>query len=347
MLFKLKSYLKKWIVFILHKIPSDSFFNTYLNANKFNQGFIIALHRIHLGKGHGFGLNNFIEISSFKLEEIILNLKKLNVKFVSLHELSGAIDRKINFDRPIVHFSIDDGYQDNFLSAFEIFKRHQVSFSIFITTDFINHNRPFIWWYIVEYIIQNNIPINFEKYHFHLTPMDYKTTKKTLLFDFCCNFIMGNIDKDKSYFEEKLIGYLPTGQNEIVPRMLSWKEINEMLSSGLCELGVHTKDHARFANLEKEEKIKQIIDCKRDIQINTGINSEFFAYPYGSKEDIGPVDDLEEIMTTCGIKLAFTTIPAELNISSSKVLMPRILLNEQANMYTLKTRINGSYQRGL
>jgi len=127
--------------------------------------------------------------------------------------------------------------------------------------------------------------------------------------------------------------------------MLGWKQINEMVSSGLCELGVHTKDHSRFANLTTSERLSQIKHCKKEIFMNTGVDATYFAYPYGSKADIGSTDDLEEIMIECGIELAFTTIPGELNNLSSKLLMPRVFLNDNANPYTLKTRLNGSYQR--
>ena len=343
---KSKSVFKKRFNYVLNRIPSNNFFNAFLKS-KSNKGIIIAFHRILSAQDQYSEFNSFIEISTFKLEEIIINLKKLHVRFVPLKELNDSLNISASFGYPIVHISFDDGYYDNYSAAFEILKKHNVCFSIFITSDFIDNELPFVWWYMVEYIIKNEIPVCFEKYDFAITENTYKTNVKIKIFESFRNFILDHIDNDRNYFEEKLLNYLPITHKNILPKMLGWKQINEMVSSGLCELGVHTKSHARFANLIALEKIEQIEYCKKEILVHTGINARYFAYPFGSKTDIGNTKDLEEIMETCGIELAFTTIPGELNNLSSKLLMPRIFLNARASMYTLKTRVNGSYQRDL
>ncbi len=343
----LKNYFKKRVFYFLNNIPSNIFFNTFLRKSKSNNGIIITLHRTLSVEEQGSAFNNFIEISASRLEEMIINLKKLQVKFVPLKELNYNLDKITRSPNPIAHISFDDGYYDNYTCAFKIFKKHNVCFSIFITSDYISNKLPFLWWYMLEYIIKNEIPVTFEKYNYSITKELYKANSKNKIFELSRDFMLNNIDNDNDYFEKKLLNYIPLSDSNIIPKMLGWKQINEMIDSGLCEIGIHTKSHPRFKNLTSEEKMMQIKHCKNEIFINTGIDSKYFAYPYGSKADIGSIDDLEQVMKNCGVNLAFTTVPGELNSKASKILMPRICLNDMATMYTLKTRLNGNYQRGI
>ena len=144
------------------------------------------------------------------------------------------------------------------------------------------------------------------------------------------------------YFEQKL---LPV--NCSIPKMMHWQHLNEMVSSGLCELGIHSKSHARFSQLTYDEKAREILDCKESIYKNTGMISNYFAFPYGSEGDIGDWCDMKKILDGSGIQLAFTTEPGELNVQSNKFFISRVFINDSANMYTLKSRINGTYQRGI
>ncbi len=280
---KLKIHFRKKFIYFLNKIPSANFFNAFVRSSKTNKGFIIALHRVLSAQEKNSEFNNFIEISAPRLEEIIINLKKLQVKFVSLKELNDCLNLNTNFRYSIAHISFDDGYYDNYSSAFEILKKHNICFSIFITSDFIGNELPFLWWYMLEYIIKNEVPACFEKYDFTISEDTYKTNTKSKIFESSRGFILNNIDNDRDYFEQKLLNYISLSDNNIVPKMLAWKEINEMISSGLCEPGIHTKSHARFANLNTSEKIKQIEYCKNEILIHTGIHVKYFEYPYGSK----------------------------------------------------------------
>lgn len=337
--------LKRIWVHLLHKIPSKHFFLFYFRFfNKSNVGMVITLHRITTSDKNGC-LNSFIEMSSKKLEKVIVELKKLNVKFVSLNELENSLkDGKRKY--PIVHFSFDDGYLDNYTSAFTIFKKYNVCFSIFIATDFINDQQPFLWNYLLENIIENKIPVSFEKYDFEITETMYSEILTETLFDDVRKIVLENLDGDTSYFKEKLFGYVKKN-SKFLPRMLDWEQVNEMAHSGLCEIGAHTKTHVRFKKLNDTQKAGEILACKNEIKKNTGIDVKYFAYPYGGVEDIGSTDSLPAIMQACGIQSAFTTVPFELNSASNKYLLPRIFLNNSTTVYTLKTRLDGTYQRNL
>ncbi len=304
------------------------------------------MHRVTASSTRQNGLNSFIEISHQNLEKIILNLKSLGVKFVSLAQLEQAVFEDAG-NQPVVHISFDDGYSDNYYFAFPILKRYNINFSIFVVSDFINQPAPFLWWYLIENIIENEQPVAFEKYDFSITRQTYLISPKQKIFEDFRILLLENADNDSFYFKTRLLKYAQLERPGLIPEMLNWSQIGEMLDSGLCEVGVHTKTHPRFSNLTMKQKMEEIRACKDEIKKHTGVEATSFSYPYGSPADIGPVDTMDEIMEACGIRLAFTTQSDELNKRINRYLIPREFLNNSATAYTLKTRLTGAYQRSV
>ena len=342
--------LKKIFLYLLNKIPSRRLFRFYFSKQHTNNiGMVVALHRITAAGTHTdqSALNSFIEMTGSRLEETIINLQKLNVKFIALSELPACLQNDPTEKKPFVHFSFDDGYLDNATLAYPILKKYHIPFSIFVTSSFIDNRRPFTWWYIIEAIIKNERELSFIKYDYSISQRDYQAKEKSKIFEDMVLFILANIDNDRSYFEQALTEQAQNLPEEAIPKMMCWADLNNMVSTGLCELGIHTNSHARFRDITMEEKRKEILLCKEAIRANTGISSKYFAYPYGAKEDIGSREGLKEMLKDCGIEMAFTTIPGELNKAADKFFIPRILINNNATMYTLKSRLNGTYQRGI
>lgn len=310
-------------------------------------GIVVSLHRVidAAGLATGRHLNDFIEISGAKLEKTIQDLIKLDAEFISLNTLNGYLEDNTISKKLAVHLSFDDGYLDNFTLAYPILKKYNIPFSVFIASELIDEEEPFLWWYMIEAIINHKLPVNFDKYLFAITAGDYETQSGQAIFAKFRAFVIENIDKDKHYFVETIGNYAARLPSFPLPKMMSWKDINTMLSSGLCELGVHTVSHARFRNITDEQKKYEILHCRERIELNTQIQSPYFAFPYGSREDIGDTTGLRNLLNECGIELSFTTESGELNEETDRLFIPRIFLNEATNMYTLKSRLNGYYQR--
>lgn len=308
---------------------------------------VIALHRVVEAAIpiKEPSLNNFIEITDKKLEETILNLQKLNVQFVSLGELETYLSQDKKPKRPLVHVSFDDGYLDNFTIAYPILKKYKIPFSIFVASDFINNDQPFLWWYIIEGIIKNEQTISFVKYNFLITENDYKTKSKQVIFEELRSLILEYVDRDRSYFEDQLKGYAKDFLEISIPKMMKWNHLSMMLESDFLELGIHTKSHSRFKCLDSDQKKEELLCCKVAIREHTDVTAKYFSYPYGAEDDIGNFDELKTILPDCGMKLAFTTIPGELNQTNNQFFIPRLFINNSVTIYTLKSRLNGSYQR--
>lgn len=68
---------------------------------------------------------------------------------------------------------------------------------------------------------------------------------------------------------------------------LSWDQLGEMVSSGLCTVGNHTHSHARPELLDERE----LDSCAQVVQAALGVVPEHFAYPWGV-----PVPRLDEAL---------------------------------------------------
>ena len=74
---------------------------------------------------------------------------------------------------------------------------------------------------------------------------------------------------------------------------LSDQQIQEMLDSGVFELGGHTISHPYLPNITIDVKKHEILECKNILEntFNTSVTS--FAYPFGvySDEDINIIEE--------------------------------------------------------
>ncbi len=309
-----------------------------------NWGMIVALHRVLGNEEVGSTHNSILEIKVQKLEELIQQLLALQVQFVTLKEAKEILACNNKPNKPIVHFSFDDAYKDNLTLALPIFEKYRVPFSVFVTSDFVDEQQPFVWWYMLDIIMQERLPLHFEKYGVELKYNAEGEESVPTNFNELAEFIGINIDRDFTYFKNKLTEALPDNLLSKMPPMLTWSDLKKLQESGLCEIGNHSKSHPRFANLTQEQKINQIQHCGKRIEAELGFVPTIFSYPYGAASDIGYANKKGEWLKEEGIELAVTTEPKPLNSSNNLLLLPRVFFTDAFNNYTVKSRLSGIYQ---
>ena len=106
-------------------------------------GRILMLHRVVEHRSDG--ANHELEITPDFLERTIDDYRRLGHKFVSIDEACDIISRG-RTDLPFVCLTFDDGYQDNYNTAYPILKKLEVPFTIYLTTGFIDNRIPMQWY---------------------------------------------------------------------------------------------------------------------------------------------------------------------------------------------------------
>ena len=77
-------------------------------------------------------------------------------------------------------------------------------------------------------------------------------------------------DWDKNEFKKK--------------KLMNFEQISEWLINGF-NIGSHTLDHVNLTKLNKNDKINQIINSKKDLNSKFNTDIDTFAFPFGSYDD--------------------------------------------------------------
>ncbi|MGD9625489.1 MAG: polysaccharide deacetylase family protein [Arcobacter sp.] len=113
-------------------------------------------------------------------------------------------------------------------------------------------------------------------------------------------------------------------------KMLSDEQIKIMIESGLIEIGSHTLDHVNLPKLNKEEKERQLIESKKQIEEKFDIKCDSFAYPFGFYDK-----DSVAIVKSSGYTNATTTVNGVFDKNKySNFEIPRIMVSGRQGLYS-------------
>lgn len=124
-------------------------------------------------------------------------------------------------------------------------------------------------------------------------------------------------------------------------RMLSNEQIKELLDSGLIEIGSHTLDHVNLPKLNKEEKKKQIIESKKQIENVFNIKCNSFAYPFGFFDE-----DSVKIVNEANYTNATTTVNSVFDKNKyTNFEIPRIMISGRQGLFSFILKIKKGRNR--
>jgi peptidoglycan/xylan/chitin deacetylase (PgdA/CDA1 family) len=287
-------------------------------------GTILMLHRVNEFENDKIFPNENLKVSPEFLDKFICSLKSNGYKLISIEELLLNLHLKKEIKKQIV-FTLDDGYLDNYLNAYPIFKKHNVPFTIYICSGLIDRTIN-AWWHDVEDVISQNDKIIFE----NKTIVCKTKEEKSKAFFILRNKIL-KLDS-KQYFTtmNSFLNNNYVNKNKNVSNLfMEWKHVIELSNDKLVTIGSHTKNHFPLNQLSKKEIIDDVI--KANEQIEKKINKKIFhfAFPYGT---INEVEKNEiQILDNLGFKSIVTARHGNIykNHLNYKYCLPRIMLNEK------------------
>lgn len=268
----------------------------------------------------------YVLASSFKKHLTYLK------KHFNIIPLDHLVDLKLEKSCII---TFDDGWSDNYTTAYPILIKHNVPATIFIATNKIG-SKDWPWPDKISLIIHgadgNDLNIIskliFEK--IRSLSMNIPLTRGL------------NVMK-KSIFKEEVISIIKNLPHEEALNLvsdiqlhtgniaytihdrnpwLSWNEINEMSEQGIS-FNPHTHNHVILTNVSPEAAEKEVFLSQQIIAHHLKKKPSSFSYPNGNYNS-----HIISIMRKHGISLAVTTAPGTIDQSASLLTLKRNMLHD-------------------
>lgn len=262
----------------------------------------------------------------------------LNELFSRAEESSAQAQRDKR--TPLV-LTFDDGYQDNYIHAFELARELKVPITIFLIPGYLE-KREYFWWRegqrlaraapLAEVTLEGvkyqlAQPAEREKLAHRIdTMLRYapSVSEREMLLIVIREALHMNVVPDEIGLEEasespggvaslKDAGALP----------LTWAQACEMQESGWISFGAHTMHHQILACLSDPAEVQyEVEECRRVIEQRLNCAVRSFAYPVGRTEHIGR--EALRAVQMAGYDWAVTTVAGVNTPQSDPYLLKRV-----------------------
>ena len=226
-------------------------------------GVIFMLHRVREPDDTDFAPNRLLEITPGFLEETIGLVRELGYACLSLDE---AVTRLIEGDRSerFAVFTLDDGYRDNLTDALPVFERHDVPFTVYLTTGLPDGTiAMFTRDGIEKYAAWNRI-----------------------------YWALRGLPEDLLRAEVRRLAAEHGLDLQALTRELamSWDEVRTLAAHPLASIEAHTAEHFAQAGLPDARARTDIEQGMTRIEAELGYRPRHFSYPYGDPSSAGDAD---------------------------------------------------------
>ena len=224
---------------------------------------------------------------------------------VSLKDVVEWLDGHKELPPYAALITFDDGYLDNYTSAFPILRRYDFSALIFLTTGHIGTDAPF-YWDMASYCFTHTrsdhltFPDGHVEHWSNQTELDQ--VSKTWI-----EFMKTLPQTEKQIYVQNLpvlLGVaIPAGFFKSL--MMDWDQVREMHQAGM-EFGAHTVHHPILTRISKAQVREEVVGSKSRIEEELKEPVLGFAYPNGQASDLN--EGIEKIVAESGIRAAFTLL---------------------------------------
>ena len=245
-------------------------------------------------------------IDNFKRQ---LSYFKKHYQLVKLCDLIEYHTTEGKFLPRTIVLTVDDGYENFFKLAMPILMEFQIPATVFVVSDLIEDN-SWIWTDKFKYLCDKAKNVQ---------ALSNKNRALTLHYLKSLPVIERDLKMTELASEGKV--NIPDFAPEKYA-LMSWKQINEIISTGLIEIGSHSCTHPILAYVNKEDSWSEIHNSRNKISNKLDISIQSFCYPNGKPEDYR--EDQLEMLSVAGYKCATASHFGYVSKKSNIFALPRI-----------------------
>ena len=232
-----------------------------------------------------------------------LQYLKSHFKCVGLDEALAMMTGETPVQSSLL-ITFDDGYLDNYKTAFPILRSHGLSATFFLPTDFIGTQR-LPWWdtiaYIVKHSRQDSFKIQYPKAaEFHLDRHKPANTVFQVL-RLCSDTSTTDYSPLIDQLESACDCARPNGASDRC--FLNWDEAREMQAAGMS-FGSHTHRHEVLSGLTPDRQIEELTQSRAILERELGRTVDVLAYPVGRPYTFNA--ETQAAVGQCGYRAAFS-----------------------------------------
>jgi len=307
-------------------------------------GIILTLHHVRPARPDAFQPNRLLEITPEFLEELLCQIKRMQLDVISLDEMHRRFITG-EFNRRFVCLTFDDGYKDLTRWACPLLRKYEMPFAVYIATSFPDRLGE-LWWLALEAVIARNSRIGaliddkeqffacgtasekrevYDAFYDYLRRMKTEDELRVVVRDLCARYHV-----DIASFCQELC--------------MDWQEIVELAADPLATIGAHTVNHKILKKVPDDAGVRAEMAMSRAVlEAALGKRPDHLAYPVGDVTSAGPREF--RIAAELGFKTAVTTRPGVLFKVHRDHLtaLPRISVNgEFQQQRYLKVLMSGA-----
>jgi peptidoglycan/xylan/chitin deacetylase (PgdA/CDA1 family) len=225
-----------------------------------------------------------MEVTPAYFEEVIHFFQSKKYHFASLAEIPELLFPRRKTQK-FVAFTFDDGYKDNFTTAYPILKKHDVPFAIYVCTD-LPDKKAVLWWYMLEDLVQKQAVIKFTVMGRDFNFISRTAEEKRIAYNTIRRMLKYSQPAD---FQELVINIFLRNAIDPLEKVkglaLDWQMLRELSRDPLVTIGAHTMRHYVLQELAENMARKEIIHSKQILEERLKIKIAHFAYPYGGRNE--------------------------------------------------------------
>lgn len=206
--------------------------------------------------------------------------------------------------RSSLMITFDDGYLDNYRTAFPILRAHELAATFFLPTSFIGTQR-LPWWDAIAYIVKHSRKDVFKIEYpgaaeFRVDRAKPSSTVFQVL-SLCSQSGTTDYTPLIDQLETACDCPRPDGASERC--FLNWNEAREMQAAGMS-FGSHTHTHEVLSGLSAERQVAELTDSRSILERELGRTVDVLAYPVGRPYTFN--SDTRSALDRSGYRAAFS-----------------------------------------
>jgi peptidoglycan/xylan/chitin deacetylase (PgdA/CDA1 family) len=257
-------------------------------------------------------LHRGLSVSAANFERQLEYLTR-RFEIVSLARAVEIMRRGAPLPESAVALTFDDGFRDNYETAFPILKKYRCPATVFVATEPLV-KRVSLWPYRLMFWMKRTAALRLEFSPGELPGAGQivfalrtaRRRRRALRAIEPSLWRAGRAERERllGVIAEKL-GVDPANDPADDLPMLAGDQLRELADAGI-DIGSHTVSHPSLAALAREEALGELTESKTLLESKVGRPVKFFAYPFGGAEHCNAAT--ERLVREAGYEAACTTI---------------------------------------